>query len=89
MARYEMNSVDMAGMGQGPVNAQNLYQMGLKYAVGRDVESDLVTAHKWFNLAALKGSKEAADYRKEISSEMTADQIAQAQREAREWLSLH
>ncbi|ODN69474.1 hypothetical protein A6302_03200 [Methylobrevis pamukkalensis] len=42
-----------------------------------------------FNLAAFRGNREAATYRREISAEMSADQIADAQRAAREWLSVH
>ena len=48
---------------------------------------DLVEAHKWFNLAAARGHEEAAHCRAEVSDEMTAREIAEAQRRAREWLS--
>ncbi len=61
----------------------------MMYCIGRDVDQDLVSAHKWFNLAAMRGSEEARQYRLEISQEMTADQIAEAQREARNWLAMH
>ena len=40
-----------------------------------------------FNLAAMRGSIEAKVYRKEISQEMDIDAIAEAQRQAREWLA--
>jgi len=89
MARFEMNSADMAIMGEQPASAEILFQMGLDSACGRHGETDLVEAHKWFNIAALKGSKEAAQYRREISEEMSSSEIAAAQRCAREWLSLH
>jgi hypothetical protein len=49
---------------------------------------DFVAAHKWFNLAALRGSNEAKGWRAQIAREMSAAQIAQAQRLAREWLSI-
>jgi len=51
------------------------------------VDVDLIEAHKWFNLAALNGSEEAQVSRAEIAEEMTAREIAEAQRQARAWLS--
>lgn len=49
---------------------------------------DYVAAHKWFNLAALRGMNEAKSWRNQIAEEMNAGQIAQAQKLAREWLSI-
>ena len=66
-----------------------LFELGLQYCVGRDVEQDLVQAHKWFNLAALRGNAEAKRYRAEIAAEMTKMQQAQALKLAREWLAKH
>jgi TPR repeat protein len=57
--------------------------------MGRDVEIDLVSAHKWFNLAAMRGNDEAKRYRMEVAREMSKAEIAEAQRQAREWLSRH
>ena len=48
---------------------------------------DLVAAQKWFNLAALAGDELAKDCRGEIAEEMTAREIAEAQRAARAWLA--
>lgn len=70
-------------------SAEMLFHLGMMYCLGREVEQDYVTAHKWFNLAALKGSHEARLYRCEISREMTSGQIAEAQRLARAWISIH
>ena len=64
-----------------------LFELGLLYATGLDVEADLVVAHKWFNLAALRGNRSALARRIELAREMTASQIAQAQKLAREWLA--
>ncbi|GAA0783763.1 hypothetical protein [Roseibium denhamense] len=89
MARFEVHSADMAILGEKAVTADILFQMGLDSACGRQGAADLVTAHKWFNIAALKGNSEAAKYRKEISGEMSASEIAEAQRSAREWLAMH
>jgi uncharacterized protein len=70
-------------------SAEIMFDLGMKYCLGRDVEQSLVYAHKWFNLAAMKGSADAKQYRCEISQEMSAADIAFAQREARAWLTLH
>jgi uncharacterized protein len=68
--------------------ADALYNLGLAYSTGQGVGVDYVAAHKWFNLAAMKGVNEARSWRAQISSEMSAGQIAEAQRQAREWLTL-
>lgn len=89
MARYELPheiTMDAAGPSGGP---DALFELGLMYGTGRDVALDLVEAHKWFNLAALKGNQEARHYRTEIARELTRVEIGRAQRAAREWLSCH
>ena len=58
----------------------------MMYSVGRNVPIDFVTAHKWFNLAALRGNTEAIRLRREIAEQMSETEIAQAQRAARAWL---
>ena len=64
------------------------YDLGVAYSTGsHGAESDLIEAHKWFNLAAVKGHEEAAWCRADVSEEMTAREIAEAQRRAREWLA--
>jgi TPR repeat protein len=86
MARYEM------AIAEAPVDgssADTFFCLGLMYCIGREVKQDYVTAHKWFNLAALKGSNEAKKYRGEISREMSPTEIAEAQRMARDWMSIH
>ncbi len=71
---------------QGDVDA--LYELGMVYSTGtNDVEVDLIEAHKWFNLAALNGSERAQQCRAEIAEEMSAREIAEAQRQARAWLA--
>ncbi len=66
-----------------------LYDLGILFSTGQGVEMDYVEAHKWFNLAALRGINAARDWRAEIAREMSMDQIAEAQRQAREWLAEH
>ena len=68
--------------------ADALYNLGLAYSTGQGVRVDFVAAHKWFNLAAVRGVEEAKGWRAQISREMNAAQISEAQRQAREWLSV-
>lgn len=69
-------------------NAQSLYELGIAYWVGAEgTVIDLIEAHKWFNLAALNGSEPAQQCRAEIADCLTAREIAEAQRQARAWLS--
>ena len=88
MARLDLASAENIIEGQC-ATGDILFQLGVMYATGRTVTTDLVAAHKWFNLAAHRGSTEAARYRRELADEMSAAQIAAAQREAREWLQRH
>jgi len=67
--------------------ASLLFQFGMRYANGD--AADLVAAHKWFNLAAMRGNQEAARLRREIAAEMSPDEISAAQRAARDWLTTH
>ncbi|QIG54416.1 sel1 repeat family protein [Altererythrobacter sp. BO-6] len=76
----------LAAAAQGQIAAY--FDLGVAFSTGsHGLECDLVEAHKWFNLAASKGHEEAAYCRADISEEMTAREIAEAQRQAREWLS--
>ena len=70
-------------------DARAYYDLGMIYSSGSGGSTiDLVEAHKWFNLAAVAGSEEAQHCRAEIAEDMTAREIAIAQRAARDWLSL-
>ena len=69
-----------------PATADAFYALGMMYCVGESVAVDLVSAHKWFNLAAMRGNKDAVRLRREIAQEMSEGEIAQAQRAARAWL---
>ena len=69
-------------------DAEALYELGVAYSTGtHGIAVDLVEAHKWFNLAALNGNMLAQECRAEIADEMSAREIAEAQRQARAWLS--
>jgi len=69
-----------------PSSAKEMFDRGMMYASDRAAPADLVSAHQWFNLAAMLGCVEAAQLRREIAAEMTDAQIGQAQRAARDWL---
>lgn len=66
-----------------------LFERGLYWASGRSGVVNLVAAHKWFNLAALKGRVEAIELRREVAELMSEVEIALAQREARAWITAH
>ncbi|WP_339717418.1 hypothetical protein [uncultured Sneathiella sp.] len=66
--------------------ADDQFRAGLLFSTGDGVSQDLVTAHKWFNLAAMNGIEEARENRAEISLDMSAQEIAKAQKMAREWI---
>ncbi|MDP3074490.1 hypothetical protein [Bradyrhizobium sp.] len=66
-----------------------LFERGLYWASGRSGVVNLVAAHKWFNLAALKGRTEAIELRREVAELMSEVEIAMAQREARAWITAH
>lgn len=72
----------------GDTSHEDMLRVGLAYSTGLGVEADLVEAHKWFNLAALKGNEDAKIYRKDLADMMTSSEIAEAQKSARKWLSL-
>lgn len=65
------------------------YDLGLLYSTGQGVHRDFVQAHKWFNLAAIHGVRRAQVDRKELAEEMNSRDVAEAQRQAREWLDTH
>ena len=89
MARMNLNAVEQAELAAQSGAPDALFELGLLYSTGRDVEADLVAAHKWFNLAAMRGNKAALEYRKELANEMSQYDVAEAQRRAREWLTKH
>jgi len=77
-----------ADLGDAPAQ----YNLGLSYAEGEAGEPDNVSAHMWFNLAAAhfpasdSGNRSAAVSNRDlVAKKMTPDQIAEAQRLAREW----
>jgi uncharacterized protein len=88
-----MISVDTAQLHPMPsltaeATGDELFRLGLLYSTGQGgAPLDYVSAHMLFNLAAMRGSLEAKVYRKELSEQMATDEVAEAQRQARQWLS--
>jgi TPR repeat protein len=55
------------------------------YDNGQGVPQDYVRAYMWFNSAAAQGLQGAEEDRDQVAQQMTAAQIAEAQKLAREW----
>lgn len=72
-----------------PANAEGCFGLGMVYSSGAGVVVDLIEAHKWFNIAAMRGHGEAAAMRREIAEQMLDAEIGRAQRAARDWLKTH
>lgn len=88
MAHFDNHEGGFGTMGERS-QADMLCELGLMYATGRDCQADPVAAHKWFNIAAIRGSAEAARLRSELAQTLTKQQLVQALRDAREWMTLH
>ena len=86
MARFEILDSNTAPLGEGPAAGDVLFELGMMYSIGREMPIDLVSAHKWFNLAAVRGNADAIRLRREIASQMSDVEVAAAQRAARDWL---
>ena len=88
MARFEIlepNSGDLGAI----VQAELFFELGMMYATGRDCPADPVAAHKWFNIAAIKGCDRAAEVRVELAATMSKRDLAEALRAARDWMATH
>ena len=66
-------------------NSAGQWFLGTMYIEGYGVPQNYAIAHMWLNLGAAGGNKEAAKQRDALTAEMTSEQIAEAQRLAREW----
>jgi len=72
---------------QGDAKAQ--FILGIFYGIGRGIPQDYVSARMWFTLAAAQGHENAHKAHDIVAKRMTPDQIAEAQRMAREWTAKH
>ena len=68
------------------ISPEALFALGMECSIGGNVPADLVSAHKWFNLAAMKGNEDAVRLRREIAAQMSNAEIGAAQRAARDYI---
>jgi uncharacterized protein len=83
----ELDPGEIARTMPADADGEALYELGMMYAAGRSGAADLVAAHKWLNVAVARGCVAAARRRAELAFEMSAEEVAVAQRQARLWLS--
>lgn len=72
-----------------PRGADDCFALGMMLSSGAGAPIDLVQAHKWFNIAAARGHRDAVRLRREIAEQMSDGEIGRAQRAARDWLQAH
>jgi len=89
MAYLDIGSLESAALGSSNAAGDVFVQLGLIYSTGLSVLADRIAAHKWFNLAAQKGNRDAVRLRRELAEETSERDIAEAQRAARSWLTTH
>lgn len=89
MTTLEAVNLEAALPVETAASADVLFDLGLMFSTGSKAAVDLIAAHKWFNLAALKGRIDAIDMRREIAALMSEADIAAAQRAARAWMTAH
>jgi TPR repeat protein len=67
--------------------AVSQYYLGKMYLKGSGTLQDYCKAHMWFNLAASQDYKKAADQLETLTTRMTPEQLAEAQKMARDWVN--
>jgi TPR repeat protein len=83
------NEIAAATSATGTTDAEGCFALGMIYSAGAGVAVDLIEAHKWFNIAAMRGHCDAARLRREVAEQMADAEIGRAQRAARDWLKSH
>jgi hypothetical protein len=89
MERDERGLIACEGSARGRDAGTDFLQLGMSCMIGRSAPVDLVSAHKWFNVAAMLGNPDANRLRREIAAEMSSAEITVAQRAARDWITMH
>lgn len=87
MSRMDMSAREVVEFAAQGGEHDALFELGLTWCTGREGSVDLVQAHKWFNISAMRGNEDAKRYRLDVSRDMSKSEIIRAQRLAREWLS--
>ncbi len=85
-----MQTMRIQKRGEAPrasdVSAEMLFDLGMRYCTGKGVPLDMAEAHKWFNLASLRGHAKARQYRQELARELSDEELREALARARRWL---
>lgn len=82
-------SAEISGGALAEPSAEAFFALGMECSIGSEVPTDLVSAHKWFNLAAMQGNQDAIRLRREIAAQMSNAEIGAAQRAARDYIKEH
>ena len=85
-AKWLRRSAEQSGYSE---RARSMAMMGILYRLGLGVPQDKVLAYMWLNLSVASGQQKAAKERSELANEMTREQIADAEKMAREWAAQH
>lgn len=88
MAQFAASDIEKVIRG-AQSKADAYCNLGLIYATGKSGRVDMVAAHKWLNIAAIRGSERAVNYRATLAAKMSKADLALALREAREWMTMH
>ena len=83
------NSAELLVPAPAESSAAAFFDLGMQCSIGGEVPTDLVAAHKWFNLAAMQGNEDAIRLRREIAAQMSNAEIGAAQRAARDYMKQH
>ena len=83
------NSAEQAVSALAEMSAAAFFDLGMQCSIGGEIPADLVSAHKWFNLAAMGGNQDAIRLRREIAAQMSNAEIGTAQRAARDFIKQH
>jgi TPR repeat protein len=89
MERDERGPLEYEAPAQRDEAGHEFFELGLRCTTGSAAAIDLVSAHKWFNVAAMLGNQQAIRLRREVAAEMSKAEITMAQRAARDWITRH
>ncbi len=65
--------------------AEAQFNLGVMYHKGEGVTKNNLISHMWHSFAVLNGLKKSEEYRVKVTRNMTPEQIAEAQKLARDW----
>jgi TPR repeat protein len=85
---FHGGDVGPSSVGRARLASAEYYERGITCSCGCE-QLDLVEAHKWFNLAAMRGDPRGTAARVDIARDMTPREIVEAQRRARDYLRNH